>query len=289
MKTNFFRALFGSCSGTAVFEQLRYQHGGRAFCHLVFMSILCSILIMIGIYHELQPKITGSLNIIAENCGSVRCSEQSVVPEKSPDKSKNFVIAGPTAVVYAPSAADLPEDFQQGCPNGILWIPTKIAFWQKNSDNTYKFTAWDFSGRDNLSAAELKDCFVKTPDMQLAGNHVINKTEMLAFSKFFMIMTMIILAIVNFLQIVLYIAMFAGVFALMNMGRPRYIKTWEMVKLAIYAGFPPMLIGSVATALRLPFLDFHMTYVLGMTFYLMYIMNRLDRNRQMRTERDEGC
>ena len=66
----------------------------------------------------------------------------------------------------------------------------------------------------------------------------------------------------------------------MGMGRPRRIKVGEMVKLAIYAGFPAMLIGSVATALRLPLLDFDMVYVLGMTIYLMIAMNRLERRRQ---------
>ena len=82
--------------------------------------------------------------------------------------------------------------------------------------------------------------------------------------------------------------MFAGVFALMGLGRPRRFKVGEVVKLAVYAGFPAMLVGSVASALRLPMLDFNMIYVLGMTVYLMIIMNRLDRLRQEREWHDNG-
>ena len=69
-----------------------------------------------------------------------------------------------------------------------------------------------------------------------------------------------------------------------------HVKTYsvaEMVKLSVYAGFPAMIIGSAATFLELPLLDFNLTYVLGMTFYLMFIMNRLDRDRQQREWQDK--
>ena len=76
--------------------------------------------------------------------------------------------------------------------------------------------------------------------------------------------------------------MCACVTLLMNIGRPRRMPFKVLIVLAIYAGLPPMLIGSVAEALRLPFLNFNLIYVLGMTLYLIMVMNRLERLRQER-------
>ena len=84
------------------------------------------------------------------------------------------------------------------------------------------------------------------------------------------------------------ILVFAVVSLLMNLGRKRYFSFKELIVLAIYAGFPAMIIGSAAEALQLPGLNFDVIYVLGMTIYLIIVMNRIEYNRQKRQWQQEN-
>ena len=81
MKTGFFQALIGSCSGTAVFEKLRNQHLGRTIFHLVLMSLICSAFMGITIYRDWKKKSTVSINTIIDNCGSIKIDKTGFTPE----------------------------------------------------------------------------------------------------------------------------------------------------------------------------------------------------------------
>ena len=91
---------------------------------------------------------------------------------------------------------------------------------------------------------------------------------------------------VTLIEVLIYIAMFSGVFVLMNLGRPRRFKLRQVIVMAIYAGFPVMVIGAMAEALQLPYLSFNIIYSMGMMIYLIMAMNRLERLRQEREWRN---
>ena len=287
MKTNFIKALIGTCSGVDIFEQLRTQHGFRTFWHLLLMNFICSIIIGLGLYPEWKKQASSSIERVIEHCGDLRLDKNGITPEKEPEKAKNFLIAGPVSVTYLPPECDvLPEKFDQGCDMGILWSGAHVAVWRKNAEDRYTLSVMgNIAPQSNGKSIAPEDMIkqlrdappVKLPE---GDSQVLTYNKLTALSKLVQVMAVLMIALFNLTQIFIYIAMFAGVFALMGMGRPRRIKVGEMVKLAIYAGFPAMLIGSVATALRLPLLDFDMVYVLGMTIYLMIAMNRLERRRQ---------
>lgn len=289
MKTNFFKALLGTCSGVAVFERLRCQHGFRTFWHLLLMNLLCGIIIGIGIYPDWSAKSARAVDLIVENCGELKIDSSGITPGKEPDKVKSFVIAGPMSVTYLPPEEKaLPENFEQGCGSGVLWSGAHIGFWQKKGENSYIFTsASTLSGAEQgqeVPTEKMVEVLRSSHPVKLNENdvQVFTGSRLMALCRIMLIIAVISISVVNLVQIIIYIAMFAGVFALMGINRPRRFKVFEMVKLAVYAGFPAMLIGSVAVALNLPLLDFNMTYVLGMTIYLMVVMNRLERWRQER-------
>ena len=119
MKINFFRALFGTCAGMAIFEKLQFQSFARALLHLFLMSIISAAIIGVGLYPELKRFWRNTLTTVSDNCGSIVCSNKGITPSLAPEKVRSFTVGGPLAVTYLPNGAkSLPEDFQQersGC------------------------------------------------------------------------------------------------------------------------------------------------------------------------------
>ena len=299
MKISFFRALYGSCAGLAIFEKLQFQSFFRAVLHLLMMSIISSAIIAVGLYPALKNTLHSSLNVIEENCRGIVCTNKSIMPALEPERGRSFVINGPWAVTYLPvNAAALPDDFQQDCPHGVLWgADGKFVLWQSLGSEKYDVFMPSENGfsikREILHGKKtLFEALKSTPkiSLQLRDGEVeeLTSNKLQALTDLVLALGMSgLLLRKTLLEVILYIGMFACVSLLMNIGRPRRMPFKEMIVLAIYAGLPPMLIGSIAEALQLPFLNFNMIYVLGMTLYLIVIMNRLERLRQERQWREE--
>lgn len=292
MKIGFFRALRGSCAGIAIFEELKNQTVLRAFWHLLLMAVLSAVIMSFGVYPALRGSVMGSVNAITDNCGTLTCTADGIFPVE-PEKARTFLVAGPLAVTYLPeNSKKLPEDFQMQCSSGIIWSGGKVGLWTLRKKDVYDF----ISLSDPLSAvqnqtvsgsAELLDALKKSPSIQFEMSE--NKIEKFTPERLKALVgvllplgTGVMLFRQTFLEVMLYIAMFTVVTLLMNIGRVRHLTLREMVVLAVYAGFPAMLIGSVAAALELPLLDFNIVYVFGMSIYLIIVMNSLERKRQER-------
>ena len=291
MKVSFHQAVIGSCSGLKIFEDLRSQHWLRTLGHLLLLNFLCALLVVLVVYWQWRPQINGSIAEVADKCGELKLDKDGITPTKEPEKARSFIITGPLAVTYIPAAdQQLPEDFQQGCRTGLIFSGKHIALWHSGDDKKFDVSFVNGSQVSNMLAESPDDMVKKMRQSQGITNEgtvVLNHKKMLDISKIMVAFAVISIAVLNIFEIAVYIAMFAGVFALMNIGNRKRVKIREMITLAVYAGFPPMIIGSVARALQLPFLDYNMIYVLGMTFYLMVIMNRLNRNAQEKAWQDE--
>lgn len=291
MKVSFHNAVIGSCSGLKVFEDLRSQHWLRTLGHLLLLNLLCALFVVLAVYWQWRPQINGSIAEIVDKCGDLKLDKNGITPSKEPDKARNFIITGPLAVTYIPEKDQkLPEGFQQSCNSGLIFSGKHIAFWRGRDDKKFDIALASGSQIVNQQADSPEDMVKKMRESQGIANEremVFTHKKMLDMSKVMVAIAVVSIAMLNIFEIAVYIAMFAGVFALMNIGSRKRVKIREMITLAVYAGFPPMIIGSIARALQLPFLDFNMIYVLGMTFYLMVIMNRLNRNAQEKAWQDE--
>lgn len=292
MKTTFFGALSGSCVGVAIFERLRNQSLGRAFLHLFMMAIISAIIIAVGIYPVLKRSLHDSLATVVENCGSIICTADRIEPGAHPEKSRSFLINGPWSITYLPvNANKIPDDFQQGCYQGILWCADgRFMIWRELSGEKFAVMhvgtplgtveGAELYGKSAL-LTELKKVHPIRLELPDGKKEELTPAKMQALTDWALAIGMSgYLLRKTLLEVIIYIGMFVVVTLLMNIGRPRRLPARELIVLAIYAGFPPMLIGSLAEALGLPYLSFNIIYVLGMTFYLIFIMNRLERLRQ---------
>ncbi|MBR7144418.1 MAG: DUF1189 family protein [Lentisphaeria bacterium] len=300
MKTNFFRALYGTCAGLAVFDRLRNQSFARACGHLLLMSVISAIIIGVGFYPALKLSIHKSLAAVVENCQGILCSNTVIQPVLEPEKSRYFMLHNNMSVTYlADNNGGLPEAFGKDCDMGILWKRDgRFVLWQALDGGKYSVVS-PFNplgrmdnmvvyGKDSL-LAELNKIQPVRLDLKAGESETLTPEKLTALTDLaIMVGVGVLLLRKTLLEVIIYIGMFAGVTLLMNIGRPHRLPFKELIVLAIYAGFPPMLIGSVAEALELPYLSFNMIYVLGMTFYLIVIMNRLERLRQEQQWREEG-
>ena len=185
---------------------------------------------------------------------------------------------------------NMPENYQQDCKAGILWSGLRIGVWEKAPDGT--LFLYSGTGRkviEPATDAALLEALrnspraINTKYLQMSGKTIVMNSESVEkWLDGILICCVAGMIVVHFVQIVFYIGVFAAVSMVMNLGRKKRFTFRELVVLAIYAGFPAMIIGSVAEALRLPGLSFDVIYVLGMTIYLVIIMNRIEYNRQQR-------
>ena len=234
-------------------------------------------------------------DLIGREFGVVTVSARGILPQKSPERPRSVAVPNRILISYlgqsdASCEPALPENFPLGCERGLLWLPDRLGVWARAEDRSYYLNAvsdrmhWrevgSFAGQEMLIPALLK---APPFPLQSLGNDSFRVSpEGLRAAVELTLMTGVPVSIyvMSLAQVVLYIAMFSVVFGLMSRGRPRHLTARQVTVLAVYAGFPAILLGSLATALSLPWLDFNLVYVLGMTGYLMVVMNRLDRDRQ---------
>ena len=299
MKTGFFRALWGSCAGTAIFDDLRFQHWGRAIWHLLLMTLIASLIMFWGIYPALKQIVLRSAAVVGDNCGELRFNANGIFPVENPNKERLFLIAGPTAVTYVPEdCTTLPENFKQGAAQGVIWNGSQCILWFAGTGGIYQYSSingplvpGEMMQTDD--PAVLLKALKKSSAIKLnlpAGKHQdFSPSQIQAIIKLILPPGMILILFQRTLvEVVIYILMFSLVFLMMNFRREGRLKFMEMITLSIYAGFPAMIAGSVASALQLPVLTFNLVYVLGMTFYMVVIMNRLERLRQERAWRSQS-
>ena len=295
MKTGFFRALYGTCCGLKIFEQLQEQSFFRALWHLLLMSILSAAVITAGVYPGLRELVNHSTDIITENCGSITLAPDGITPEKAPEVARSFMVAGPVSVTYLPEKASvLPQNFRQECHTGVIWSAKRIGLWVWSGGDTFQLiplsaevSSW--SAQSCSSSEELFKNFQAAPAMTLKDTETLGAEQLRALGDLFLSFGWAGWVLrVTLVEVLIYIAMLSGVFVLMNLGRPRRFKLRQVIVMAIYAGFPVMVIGAMAEALQLPYLKFNIIYSMGMMIYLIMAMNRLERLRQEREWRKEN-
>ena len=307
MTVGFWRALSGSCRGTAIFRELLEQKFGRTVWHLLLIMVLGTAIMCCGIYPRVLAVGRLTAKLIGDHCGGLSISAAGLVPLKEPERARNFLLPGPLAVCYLPTAAGadgkaaapvLPDDFGRGADRGLLWQPARMGLWIKLDNNAYALSVMqsDFgriNGTKELgSAAELLPALDRTPPLRWEFPGMQSEQFSAArLRALFELALPLVLPPVLFFQalfeVLISIAIFAAVFTLISLGRRNRTTVRQLVVLAVYAGFPAILLGSLASALALPILNFNLVYVVGMTLYLMVVMNRLDRDRQQRKWRDE--
>jgi hypothetical protein len=285
----FITALAGVCQGTSVFIKLLRQSLLKTFLHLLLLTFICSLFISVVKSVKLSDRINAAVTVIQEKCGDIKITDKGILPSVKPDQVKLFAVPGGFSVCYLPLGykGKLPDIDEDNIDRGIIWTPGIIATWMKTKNDSYMMLPnIYYKLEDALQAREFqKDEII--PYLKKNGKVVgslnlpYNKLSPEKFRTLFKILAGIMLFIIFFFQIlfqaILFISIFSLIFSLIGGRRIKVLKLRDLFVIAAYAGFPAMIIGSLFPALELPLLDYNTVYLFGFTGYLMFIINRIER------------
>jgi hypothetical protein len=238
---------------------------------------------------KLSDRIDAGLTVIQEKCGDIKITDKGILPSVKPEQVKLFAVPGGFSVCYMPLGykGKLPDVDEENIDRGIIWTPGIIATWMKTKNDSYMLLPnIYYKLEDALQAREFqKDEII--PYLKKNGKIVgslnlpYNNFSPEKFRTPFKIVAGVMLFLIFFItilpQAILFISIFSLIFSLIGGRRIKVLKLRDLFVIATYAGFPAMIIGSLFPALELPLLDYNTVYLFGFTGYLMFIINRIER------------
>ncbi len=278
---NFFKTFIGVCSGTAIFVHLLRHSAFKAFRHLLYMATLCAIGITIAGMIAIVPKIDIASDIVAEHCGDIVFAKgRGVIPSREPDKAKLFFLPGNISVCYIPdSYQGKPPMFDENEVSfGIFWLSDNIAVWYKNSDGQMFLRSGlsqeeiDRENIINVLRANRPGFNTATfPEQNISRDELQSLAVWLAGISLFL----------GFLwqalfQSLLFIIVFSLIFTFLGNRKMQSLRFRDLFVSGIYAALPAMTVASFFPAFDLPLLNYHSAFFIGLTGYLLVVINRLE-------------
>ena len=283
----FFKALFGSCAGTAIFSALRLNSWLRVIWHLVLLSFLLSLVIASGELRRLTPRLDAAENRFVEAFGSsLLCAPDGIRPAKDPERARLLEVEPGVAFVYLGSndgKAALTAEERALAHRMLLVAAPRFFAFAVYSDNRW-IGRWQdpaAAGNFRCSDVELNDVLNRqlalpkaqweTPAMQIPAASIFRMTRGMLSTGFLLMWFATLLMLAG-----LYTAIFAIVNRLIGGGK-RFLPLTlgEYWKIGIYAGFPAMLVAAAFPAFDLPFLTYPTVYMIGLVVYWMIAASRV--------------
>jgi len=290
------KAFFGACSGTAIFERLKEHSWLRIVWHTVVLAAVASLIVTLCEIHRFSPVRERYEHAFRAAFGDrIAFSEDQVMPVDAPQKNRLLPLPQESLLIYvgtAESGVDLPEKELLLVQNLIVWGASEFASARQTAPGEWvygkcilhdgKTTSGgmeqihtkeligklrDFRKGQWFSALAEKEEPRSIIAVQTLGKIVLGLTAA----------TLFLLHLVEFLFTQwFFTAVYAGVFAIFNARRLRHLTMRQYWKVGVYAGFPALAVGACWPALDLPFLDFRLVYMIGLVFYWMAVVGRLE-------------
>lgn len=300
VQTAFWSALIGTCCGTAVFQRLRFNRWWRVLLHLVLISLLCGAGITAGMYSRLRPQIQLLEERFDQEFGGVELSRRGILPLKSPDTARTFALPLGGAIDYRPENASdggITEKEAQTLGFLFIWRPWLLttavhldAEWMllertpaAAAGQIQMVPTADLPGvlaRQSRPTEPAGQSMLRLPDD--GERIVVSSGELTNVIRGNVLASLLLLMFgMCLLLALLYTAIFTGMFRLTGgVGRLRNLTGGEFWKIGIYAGFPGMLVASCFPALDLPFLSYGSVFMIGLVFYWLAVVGRIEREKR---------
>jgi hypothetical protein len=283
----FFGILFGVCSGTEVFFGLLRLSFWKPLLHLAILSILCAIFVTFCTSFALFEDIQMAGSAIDENCGNINLTDKGIFPTIKPDSARSFHLTENATLTYQGNAPSIQSNFDHDTASrGVLWNSGLLAVWYKTDTGEFLLVPIIYSpgkitiatkplNKDSVVSYMQKNSFPESL-VQLPVK-TINVPGFIGFIKFY---AAGVLFFVNFMQFffqTLFLTLiFAAIFHLFGHRNLMNLTFKDVLLLAIYAGFPGLMIASFFPAFNLP-LDFSTVYIFCFAVYFICVMYRFDQ------------
>ncbi|MBS1370453.1 MAG: hypothetical protein HPZ91_10910 [Lentisphaeria bacterium] len=289
-QVGFFRALWGCCCGTAIFDELRFNSWGRALLHLFLLSVLCAAAITFVQGMRLGPGIRAVADGFFDTFGGVQTGKMSLIPLTDPDRARTFDFSPDgDRIFYFPSSPDgvhIPEKELLLIKFGVIWMPQKMVylFHEPGSDS------WWTVAQGRMGILKFGQYSTEELKHYLAGLKVEGRSGVEGATadvtraeglRMLAVMFSLVALLGNFLVVfwvaILYTSLFSLVFRFTGGGRLQTLSFSEFWKIGIYAGFPVMVFAGCFPAFDLPLFQYSTVYMVGLMVYWLLIVGRIER------------
>lgn len=305
----FFRTVYETCLGTAVFPRLLNVSLIRALFHFLLLAFLVTVFITACRMGELLPMLTKIYAEFVSDTGGIKVGSDGVSVRSKPDEKRRFILSKDFSFDYLPSqntlTAAMIKDWKT--KSGIMLMPKGLAYWKNDS----------VSGtHENYMLMDFEKAYVLTSDgfaSFINGNYYLQPSEKFVIKNIFIRMMIPVFEsnekLLDFIRFSLVTVSFGFVFGIITLTavaattfftaaqfmwttggpgiiRPTFKTTFVIV---MYAAFPPLLIAAVFAGLDLPFLDFQTVFLTGFLIYHLIAYGRIQRflNPPKRKDNDD--
>ena len=303
MKNSFLKVLFSVCTGVDIFREIVKFPLFRAFRHLLLLSVLCSFVYVLVQSPGIKRDIDSMTGYFEQQFGKVLVKDTGVYPEKNPEEprslSYNFV-----QINYFPQepvGKDLDIDYKLN-NSGFVWEPKGIVGWLKLDDSKFfvyqALSSLSVHNWFGIIAKEEIYSYLKSSKIddfkQLRFSFFVPMNEPLFgvlslrnenslpdysgaiyyWSAFGMLIRLIAMIIFNS---VFYSLIFALIHTISNRTSPIRLKFKAFLAVAVYAGFPGIIIGTIFTVAEIPWLRYQTIFLIAFIAYLIVVTQKLRR------------
>lgn len=288
-KNSFIKTLFSVCSGTDIFIKIIKYSIVRSLWHLLLLCTICSLIFILLKSPSLKNDISSTFDRLQEKFGGISVKENGLFPVIQPNQPKTLS-TNSIQIDYFP---DMPTDKNFNIDTflnraGFIWMPTSIITWsQLDSDNFFiyqiipveKSKAVELGAIDNIY--HFLNSVYKNNQSQFKIPFFLKNGEILEFSSFsdtiffWISLAMFVINLGSyFICALLYSLLFALFYIII--GKKFYSISFKSYFLmAIYAGFPGIIIGAVLIFANIPWFQYQTIYLICMIVYLIFISQKI--------------
>ena len=296
-QVSYFAAMRGAFTGTAVFAKLVAQSPWRAAWHTVLTVVLLGIFTAAMQMPRAAAGITAETGRFeAEFGGIVFVEPYLALPRRAPETARSFPLGFGGLLVYTPAGQEpvLPEkstfaDFRYL----VFWFPRQFVTVGPGGEGKFAVNVsspgayWMRFAARICDAGELERTLKDVAARQRGADLRENASEVVFSAQDIARLVKGSLTVAFFLkflfdaagQILMCLLIFVGFFALTS-GKQRTLRWGELVRIALYAGCPALLVAALFVGLDLTgVLSFGTVYVIGTVGYFLVIVNKLEQAR----------
>ncbi len=247
--------------------------------HLFLMSLVCTVLLSIRMFPLLRGEWKSVAKRYIEVFGQqVEFSEAGIRPEEEL-RPRHMRLPRSGYLVYTAheKKITLPDDWQSTAEYLVVWNGNFIAF-AVSGDHKHWDVLLGRPHRRNERRHLDRDKLISYFDEELTRpnsrenwslpERTMRAEDVFEMANFFHSAWWFIFDWAgNFLLGLILTGICAGVAKLSGAATARGLTGWQYWQVGVYAGFPGMLIGSVAAALELPILSYGIAYALALVIY----------------------
>ncbi len=291
-KTGFFAAVAGTCRGTDVFFRLLRQHPLRMIGQFLLLMLLCSGFVAVVHFFTTEKEIDQAAAGFRSTFGNLSVQDGRFLPELQPQQMRSLLLPDGGLLTYVPpgETPKLPEKTDGNDFHYLLyWFPEEFLLGKKLGDNEWislnfrpnmigtEQSQSDLTGFETrLRAVAAKQKALPATVGQTARVMAVDEMAGI-FKTSWTLIGFLFFFVLGAVQIVFYVGVFVGMFHLTGARQLRVLRFRDLFIIAMYAGFPAMLVASVFAAFELPLLNFGSAYVIGMVLYMLTVVNRIER------------